>query len=342
MPDVVLTANGERFAGWDRVRLTRSIEALAGAFEVGVSGPAAWIPPGAACTVALDGEVLLTGWVDQVAVRYGPSSHQVTVSGRDRTGDLVDCSAAYGSGQWRAPRTLDQIARDLLRPYGIEVVVDADVGSAYPSAAIQAGETVFETLDRLARLRGVLLTSDGLGRLVLTRASSRRIATPLVRGENILEADATISHKDRHSAYRVLAQSPGGDGSTPEQNAHASAAASDPGVARHRPLVILAEDRADAAACRARAEWEAAVRYGRSARAVVTVQGWRHADGLWAPNRLVRVRDEWLRLDGDMLVVAVAYLLDEQGSRTQLTLARPEAYTPAPPPAPKEEADPWS
>lgn len=126
----------------------------------------------------------------------------------------------------------------------------------------------------------------------------------------------------------MLGQQPGNDFIGAEEAAHALGSAADPGVTRHRPLTLLAEQAADAGEATARAQWEASVRAARARRATVTVQGWRERPGglLWAPNRVVRLADDWLAVDEDMLIVAVTYTFDEQGSRTQLTLAPPGAF----------------
>ncbi len=40
--------------------------------------------------------------------------------GRDKTGDLVDCSVVHSSGKWKGVR-LEQVAADVCRPFGITV-----------------------------------------------------------------------------------------------------------------------------------------------------------------------------------------------------------------------------
>ena len=182
----------------------------------------------------------------------------------------------------------------------------------------------------------MLLVADGRGGLVITRASTQRIATPLVLGENLKAGSATLSWRDRHSRIVVKGQAAGSDSSTPAQNAQPRAEASDPEITRHRPLIVIAEEQGDAGKLAERARWEAAVRMGRGNRATCTVQGWQHAAGLWQPNRLVPVRDAWLGLDRDLLIVQVAFVVDEEGKRCELELCRPEAFRLLPLPEPTE------
>lgn len=330
MPDVTLQVAGRLYGGWKSIRITRGIEQIAGSFELTVSDrwpgqeTARPIRPGQACTVAIDKETVITGYVDDVLPHYNAREHTVTVAGRDRTGDLVDCSV-YPAGEWRG-RTLLQVAVEICKPFGVTVRAEVDTGAPFNSAAAQPGETGFEALERAARMRGLLLVADGLGGLVLTRASKTRVTTPLVRGQNILAASTVLSWRERFSRYLVQGQDSGSNWSTPEQNTQPQGEALDNSIDRYRPLLVLAEYNGNTAQMQERAKWEAAVRLGRATRAMVTVQGWRHGAGLWLPNRLVRLTDDWLGVDRDLLIAAVSCLYDEGGSRCELELVRPEAF----------------
>lgn len=328
-----LKVDGVFYGGWKSLRVTRSIEQMAGTFELEVterwpghpeSSP---IKPGRPCQLLLDGEPVITGYVDTVSPDYDASRHTIRVAGRDKTADLVDCSAIYKSGQWHKVK-IDQLARDLLKPFGIPVVVEADVGSAFSSWNIQEGESVFECLERAARMKALLLTSNNLGELVITRAGRTRLEHGLVEGRNIKSARGEFSWKDRFSIYKVKGQARlGGDG----DNVHAapSASSTDEVIDRHRPLVVLAESQSDNATLRDRVAWERNVRRGRSARGSITVQGWRHpGGGLWQPNTLVPVTSPWMWLnEAEMLIVGCTWTLDEgNGTLTELAIAKPEAF----------------
>jgi prophage tail gpP-like protein len=282
--------------------------------------------PGFACSVFLDGSPVITGYVDTPEPSYDENNHTVKIEGRDKTGDLVDCSAIYKSGQWKN-RRLDQIATDVCDPFGIKVLSQTDVGESFISVNIQDGERAFELLDRLARMRAVLLVSDGLGNLIITRAGQKRIATDLVEGVNIKRAHAKFDGKERYSHYVVKGQHRTADGEQPDFARGPSATSDDAAVDRYRPLVVLAEDQGHVSSLQQRAEWERNVRIGRANRAVVTVQGWKHADGLWWPNNIVRLRSPKLYADLDLLIAHVTFIKDvKNGTTAELELCRPEAF----------------
>lgn len=347
MPDVHLTVNGVDYGGWKSMRLARGIEQIAGTFELGVSE--LWpgqkivreITMGDACSVKIDGTTVITGYVDEVAPGYGKDAHEVSVVGRDATGDLVDCSALFKTGQWSGAKA-DAIIRDLCQPFGIKVKTDVDGASAavdVTQLSLQGGEAVFEILDRIAKLKAVLLMSDGQGGLVITKAGrGGRVATALQRGVNILGGRLNFSFKERFSRYIVKGQGASSDALFGDAT-RLKAETTDPMVKRYRPLVVIADDLADGATVKRRALWEANTRAGKSAQFGITVQGWRHPEGLWQPNTLVRLTDPWLRTDAELLVKSVQFSLDDSGSFTTLALTSPQAFELIP--MPKKPADAW-
>jgi len=330
-----LTTDGRRYEGWQAVHVRRGIEQCAGGFELQVSE--LWpgqdytrrIDPGAACVVALGGTPVLTGYVDAATMQIDGTRHLVRVMGRDKTADLVDCSAVRSPGQWRGQR-IERIAQDLAEPFGIVVRTEVDTGKPLTSFALQEGETVFEAIERAARIRALLLMTDGSGALVLTRAGGTRAPTTLKLGQNILRARAGLDLRDRFSQYIAKGQASGNDFVSGAQVAQMRALASDPGVPRYRPLVVTADTPDAAVGLQQRARWEATVRAARSTRVLLEVQGWRHLGdqgGLWEPNTLVRVEAEPLRLEGDMLIAAVEYSQGEEGTLCTLELTRPDAFS---------------
>ena len=333
--DLTLTVGGRIHGGWTSVEVVRSMEALVGTFSLGVTER--WpgqprrreIAPGDACTVAIGGDIVITGWVDDVEPSYSADNHAVSIRGRDATGDLVDCSAVHEPGEWH-DRKIEAIAADLCQPFGIEVSTETYTGKAFKDFRIEEGETVYEAIERACRQRGVLAVSDGAGGLVFTRADpDARVPGALKPGKdgNILAASGRYSNRDRHDSYTVKGQSAGGDGFFGKDAAEPAAEAVDLGIERHRPLVVIAEDQGDGDAFADRARWEANVRAGRSRAVTVTVQGWRHAGGdLWRPNTIVTIDDDWLAANGDMIVAAVKFTRSESGSLAELTLAMPSAF----------------
>lgn len=343
MSKLLLAIDGQRYGGWTSLRLSRGIEQVSGSFELSVTerfeGLAKPRPirRGQKATVSIDGTTVITGYVDVVAPSYDAATHSLTVSGRDATGDLVDCAAICTSGVYKG-RTLAQIATDLAKPFKVPVVVHTAVGAPFPEWRIEPGETVMESLDRAARYRGVLLLSDGLGNLVITQPGSGKAPATLKLGENILQAQGHSSLQQRFAEYIVKAQQAGNDmlfGSTASQP---TGRALDTAVGRYRPTMIIAEDQANSGTCKTRAEWQRTVSAARGDQVVYTVNGWLANGALWQPNTLVQVVDSFLGIDEQRLISQVDFTLDDQGERTEVTVVGRHAYDPLkiPQPSPSE------
>jgi prophage tail gpP-like protein len=334
--DVRLRIEGQDHGGWKSVRIQRSLDATAGTFDLSVSetwavtgsnGSRATVHrpvrPGQACQVLIGGETVITGHVDDVEPSYDASKREVSVRGRDAAADLVDCSAVPGDYKGR---TVSQLAAVLCEPFGITVQARTDVGAPLETFTVPAGETVFDALERACRQRGLLLASDGLGGVLLTRASGERIAAVIEQGRNVLEGRATLSWRRRFSHIVVIGQGDAGRW-TGAGGTEPNGAVTDPEITRYRPRTVEAETGQGTASYKERAAWERAVARGRGARFEYTVPGWTHAEGLWTPNTRVRVKDAWLGVDEALLVADVTFVKDtDRGTRTELVLMPPEAF----------------
>lgn len=338
MADVLLRVNGKEYAGWKSAQVMRGIESAAGSFELTVSekgvGSAAWpISKGDECSVLVAGEVVLTGYVDRRRDTLSAGEHGVSVSGRDRAGDLVDSSVVLKT--WEFVRTsVLEVARRVAAPHGISVsfVAGAPVPPVPDKVSVDPGDTAFEVIERACRTASLLAVSDGRGGLVLMRPGSARASTAIVEGQNLLSGAAESDDSGRYRRVVVRGQSGGTDLLSGQQAAAVQAFADDANVTRAgRVLLIRPEGAVTAGVAKRRAQWETAVRAARALSLTVSVQGWTQGNGkLWPVNSLVRVVSPTLGVDGEYLIVQATYTLDSSGTRTELQLREPGAYTPEP------------
>lgn len=331
-----LVVDGKAWGGWTSVQVQRGLEQIAGCFALELTSrwPGVDVPvglrEGLPCEVRLGKDTVITGFVDLFEPDLTDTSSIIRMEGRDKTGDLVDCSALYKTGQWRNVR-LEQIVKDIAAPFGVRVLVATPTGEPFKQFALEDGESAFAAIDRAARLRSVLVTSTPRGDLVLTVASDVSTGVVLREGVNIKRISATHSWKDRHSEITMKAQVPGDDEQFGVHAAHLKATAKDAAIDRYRPLVIMSEHGTSTKALAERARWEHLVRMGRGKRGKCTVVGWRTGlDGqvgdLWQPNTLVQVDSPRMNLQREVLIVACTYTLDASGTRTELEFTLPEAY----------------
>jgi prophage tail gpP-like protein len=366
---VTLKAGGVMFTDFVGVHIERDLQALAGRFELvcfdkiragAALGPPPTVPTplltGAAAQVAIDGETVLIGWIDKVSLHADGDTLSCTVTGRDKTGDLVDCAALpAGPAEFRNVDLL-HVAQTVCAPFGIPVRADVGIGAPFVRLSCHPQETARSFLDVAARQRALLVTSDGVGGLVLTRGGVTRAPESLWFGVNVLDVNSDDDWSHRFSDYFVKGQTPAANGRrvgvppalthgvTPTGAAATSApgAASsieaggaimtghaiDPQVTRWRPTVRLARSQAGSSTVQAQAEWALRVARGQSHALHYRVLDWRDKPGgtLWRPNQVTGVWDPYCGIDGDMLIAGVAYGYDEEGMLTTLRVVDRSAY----------------
>jgi prophage tail gpP-like protein len=369
-----LTVGGKIYQAWEEIEITRQIDHMCSTFRIKVAerfagGGDVWqITPFSPCTIKIGSDLVLTGYVDAYRPEYDRGSHTVEIIGRSRTEDIVDCTPDIQGGQF-AGYTLDAIARAIAAPFNIPVIVQAPMGDPFPDGTIQRHETGFAFLERLARLRSVLLSDDAQGRLVLTAAGAGKATDPLVEGQNVERATAELNGARRFSIYKVKTQQgvttplPGlvaipnptsvplpPTGSYASRVAAAASfaasndppqtpvitvtagAAVDPGVPRFRPHVLIAESGLNATQAQARAVWQAKYNAARAVEVSIEAKGWRQSDGtLWQCNTLATVNSPMLQINAQLLIAGVSYILQRgRGRMTRLRLGPVDGYQPDP------------
>jgi prophage tail gpP-like protein len=382
--DVRLLVNGTAFGGWKSVRIEAGIERQARSFALEVTDR--WpgqtdiprrVTPGDAVQVFIGADLVCTGYIDATPIKYDGKSFSVGVKGRSKTADLVDCCPIEAglplstgnptwkdvigkndklqniiapppksAAQWRNQK-METIAAALAAPYGVRVIAELDTGAVIPDHQVQQGETVFESIDRMMRLRHVLSTDNARGDLVFVDVGSAgRATTALVLGENILSASADLDYQGVFSEYICKGQRAGNDeqygadvaeeegvsseystDATGPTSAPSSASVSDSRAKRRRVLVIKQSGQANEGTCTDRADYERAHRAAKALQTRYTLCGWRQADGaLWLPNMLVQVRDPLIGFDTLMLIAEVAFVLNPEGLRVEITVGPPDGY----------------
>jgi len=342
-----LEVNGVAYENFTAASATLRLDALSNTFSFGAASVAGTPLPfkgGEACRVLVDGEEVLTGFIELVDVNYDELSHSILISGRDKTADLLDSNISTLS-DLRAPISLKTVIERIIAHLGVNITVTDNASPALFNAAEdlgapEPGENAFEFIEGLARKRQVLLTSDSAGNVVITQAAPTESKAALqniigATDNNILTGSVSYDRTGRFNVYRFTATlnpvsllSAGttdlaalvdqGDGITDED------------IREGRQLVLVAEAPSSKDQNSNRATWEANVRRARGRVYSVTVLGYRQGGftgDLWAINELITVKDEFAGINAQMLVNSVAFNFDEGGRTTTLSLVERDAYT---------------
>ncbi len=282
---------------------------------------------------------IMTGFIDSINPSYDSEQTSLEITGRSKTAHLVDCSAINSPGQWRRQKA-EKIIEEICTPFDISIQCEVNTGDPLDDFQLQQGETCWDAIERICRLRGLLAYDDEYGSLVLSQASSIFFPDTIFHkfGHNlsyILSASAQKTGGKRYSDYIIKGQAAGNDQDNGLNVSSPKSKTTDASVPCYRPLLIVSEGQNKTAGCKKRAEFERASRAGQSLEVQYTIDSWESPMGhIWQSNRRIAVIDDYLKINAILLIAEVNWSTSlEQGSQTQLILKPPYAFLP-------EEAEP--
>ena len=334
------------------VEITRHLNALGSTFNI--TFPNRWIDSqsefiftaGKRIRVILrDKNVLIDGFIEKISTEVSDKSHLIRIEGRDKTGDLVDCSP--GTADEFTNLTLAQIAERVCKPFNIKVFDQAKDPHQFPKAKFRPAETVFNFLNRLSKQRGILLNSTSIagGGLTLVRPGQYRYRKERLDYRNILTCSTSVDISKIYSKYTILSQTNNvvnieDEQGEIEQETNVVATVTDSTARRkigpnkyiERPMTMISEKQATNIQAASRASWEQVKRLGEMLKIDILVNGWLTRDGdIWRVNRKIKVEYPHAGLDGTYLIASCKYIYGfNESIKTQLTLTHGNAYAPAP------------
>ena len=103
MPDEIsITIDDKNFSGWSKISIHRSIETLTSSFSFQVvdtqdqQSNLNWpLQTQSKAIIKINGKSIINGFIDRVSVAMNKDAHNIIISGRDKTSDLVDTTAFH-------------------------------------------------------------------------------------------------------------------------------------------------------------------------------------------------------------------------------------------------------
>ncbi|WP_026600491.1 phage baseplate assembly protein [Methylomonas sp. 11b] len=316
---VEIRFNGQRYAYWQNVHISASVDDLAASVNLAVtrpgSGEALGIDANTKIEVLIGETVVATIRSDIDHEHVDANSHSIAIDARSLGRELVDCQYSKTLSGLK----LGEIVKQLCSTFNVPVKIDADT-AVVPDFAMQC-ESPSNALINAARAANLLLYPTPDGGVILTKPTDAAPVATLVYGEHIESFDVVNEHKLRFSDYLVK----GYDYATDQA---LKGAVKDSGINYFRPLHILADKTGQGlGGCDRRATLERNRRLARAHRIDLEVYGWTHAGGVWDINTQVRVIIPMRDIDGVYLIGDRAFTLDDQrGSMTRLTVMKREAF----------------
>jgi prophage tail gpP-like protein len=344
--DLRLVIKGKEYVGWESVSFRRSMETLCGEFTVTTSD--IWTPSGEPWKISeqdpvelyVDQEKILTGYIDSVQTEIADSK-TLTIEGRDKTADLVDCANLLKNTDLQK-MSIQQIFDKFLEGYGIKAVFDFMPDPAKvkfsEEQVITPGDSVFQAMNIFAAEDGFILNTTPDGDLFITREGKEKADVALKLGDNIKKISGRYDMTNRFFKYIVKGspQDTTGGGWKAGAIKGVDGLAVDAGMKRQRVLLIHSGKKMNAKQCMELAEWTRNTHRAHSLAVDVTLQGWKQKPGgkLWKINQFVNVEAAGVGLENDnmnLLIGAVEFTKNESGTQTNLSLVPSGSYTLKPP-----------
>lgn len=340
-PDVCeVIANGRVHRHWLNVAVRWSADDPRRTFTVNSAEPSELpgvlrLTPGDDVDVRLGGRpAIIGGKIVSRQAAINATAHAVQVDGFSLAGDTTRSAALTSGGEYRN-YDITAIANAELKRFGLTFSIEnGPPGSDLKFDVVRPhhGESVFHFIERLARMRDLLITGDERGNYIAGLPEGGSGAT-LEMGRNILSATCVIT--DEAAAGQVYAhgQDSGTDEAYGSQVSAVSAKATVPGVNSNLTSVVLAEEPMSRREAPMRANMEVRQILASLLRAQVVHRGWfRPGTGdLWKAGDRVTVKaPELFPIEGGTLDLrvweAVCSQADATGTITALTLVNDAAF----------------
>lgn len=316
------------------------LDALSNTFSFTAGGESLFVIGDQVQIFAAD-KLVLTGYIEVINGSYSSNDRSFTYSGRDKTGDFLDSSISSLS-DIKSPISLKSLIERVIDNIGssISVIDNAEpplFNASEDVAAPEPGEPAFQFVEKYARKRQVLLTSDEFGNIVIqdTPGASTIHAIQNVTGadnNNVISASFSYDTTGRFNAYKMSSGlNPtlltGGVGNSDIVNQKSTVI--DANIRAGRQLVLTPESSYSSTENSKRVQWESRIRKSRGQLYSAVVQGHTVPDSsdLWRINTVIGVLDDFAGINAEMLINTLTYSVDSSGGElTTISLVEQNAY----------------
>lgn len=289
------------------------------------------VAEGAPIEVRVGRETVLVGRIDTIDEETAKDRRTLTLSGRDRAGLLLDCSAPIFVAK---QATLEQVIANVVRPLGVtKIKISASQTYTSEKINIEPGDRAWNVLAHAAEANGLWPWMAPDGTLIVGGPdyTSKPVATLIMRrsgkGNNVVSLKRTRSMAERYSEVTVLGQM---HGTAHEDGKNGiKGVAKDPAVTYYRPHVVVDHECESVAMAISRARKLLMDSRLHGFTLTARVQGHRTSDGvLWTPGQRIHVISEPHNINAIFFLIGRRFSKGRVGgSTTTLTLKEDGVWT---------------
>jgi prophage tail gpP-like protein len=269
--------------------------------------------------ITLGGILAMNGIITIRQVAYDKKSHGVQLQGKGITHWAAKSSVDNTQTGSFDGKNLLQIAKQVLAPFPTPVQAIGNVDpTPFTRCSNQPGETCWDFLERLARPRGVILSSDHRGNFQLIDDHPMDISAVLMEGHNILRCQAIIDKDPFHKKYSVIGSTNNdGDQKSPSQAGEQMASAGGSAPIYSHKITPAEQPVWDQIELQKRASSEALWHEGAIIEVNATVQGWKKPNGdLWRVGEVYKIVSAMISLNEPLACQTATFTQDRSGGTT--------------------------
>lgn len=363
--EITVLIDGREYRTWETAEITRSFDVIADTFALTgpwdpkneqdrqTFKPFSYKP----FSLYVGGEKIMQGTVLNTNPESAANQTSIAISGYSTAGILADVMLPPTLYPFETEGlNLLQIAQKMASPYGVTVVADDPVGKTFQAQEVNVNllidptqnvlgqgksevtfiegdkvdigpiEKIYSFLIKLAQQRGLVISSDVQGRLLLQKPTQEPATETIIGGQfPYVKSSAQYKGQQRYSTITAL-------GTEVIEGVGQPAPIVDPAIEKTgitRPLVIKAKD-----TNKGNLRDAAIAQYGRqlasSTDFMVTVEGWRRPSNneLWKDNTMLAYVNpgDMIYDETEFLIRQAKYVKGPDTELTELTLVFPESY----------------
>lgn len=289
-----------------QVDLNYSVEQLAHTFSCTI--PPMSITQPLPVEFRLDDKPILTGQIDEVGSATASSSHDITITGRSKSANMIDSRITMDA---MYDQNIEKLLRTLSKPFGLNV--KSLVGAMPFIAEFQINaESPVENVAQIIREQGFMLIERN-GVLTIENTAHAIIqGIGLEVGNNIESLDITRIFNKQFAHTEV-------QGVWDDANAVVTSA----NINKARTLVIISDQLQSAEACLSRAKYERDLAMANSLTASSTIADIFEVLAIDGLNRVIRVIDKAQGFNEMLVIKALGLSVSESSASTSIELFRP-------------------
>ena len=330
--EVALLIDGERFRFWEGIKISRSIDAMdtlsfTAPFDYERAEFKDTFRPFSykGTVVTVGGSPLFTGVMMGIDPQLSTDSSMIDVSCYSLPGSLNDCTAPASSYPIEySEQGVGDIAKAMVKPFGISVSMDEDQGAVFELAAAQIDEKILGFLVKLAQQRNLIISSTSDGELLFQKSVSAGSPVAVLE-QGYSPVTAVSPNFDPQSFFSHVTGIDhtivGEDGS--------QYTVKNQWVSVVRPLAFSTPD-SSGGSVQESTEAKAGRMFGAAASYTLNVSTWRDPQGdLWAPNTTIKLKapSAMVYNSYEFLIRSVEFNKDKISETAVLDLVMPGAFS---------------